>query len=186
MVVLLQGVAMKVLALAVLAAVGLSAGAAQAGIDFAVAPIAGGETFTYTLNLTSPAHLSTDDFATIYDFGPATNIVVPAGFIAYQSLTTVTPNVIPSDDPAILNLTIQYTGLPDLNGPIVFSADTTLTGTSYAVFNACYVNHIPAGQMSSADTVYVPALGESTGAPEPASLGLLGVGAIGLLIKRRR
>ena len=73
--------------------------------------VAGGFRYDYTADVTVMQRVETNDFFTIFDFGPATNITTPANWVGSQSLLGSTPaSVIAADDPAVQNLTFRYTG----------------------------------------------------------------------------
>ncbi len=159
---------------------------ARAGFDSSFTSNVSGQTFTYTLNTShSVQHFESGDFMTIYDFGPASNIVAPAGWSATQALLGQTPSVIPTDDPGVLNLTLTYSGDPFV-GDVTFSADTTSTGHTFQLNNAADRTHNTVGPQSELHTVWVPDLAAGSGVPEPASLGLLAAGFTALAFRRRK
>jgi hypothetical protein len=85
----------------------------------ALAPTVGGFTWNYSVNVTLDQRVTTGDFFTIYDFGSFTagSNLQPVGWTFSSSLTGITPAlVLPTDNPALLNLTWTYTGTTEING----------------------------------------------------------------------
>jgi hypothetical protein len=85
----------------------------------APAPAVGGFTWNYSVNVTLDQRVTTGDFFTIYDFGSFTagSNLQPVGWTFSSSLTGITPAlVLPTDNPALLNLTWTYTGTTEING----------------------------------------------------------------------
>jgi hypothetical protein len=79
----------------------------------------GGFTWNYSVNVTLDQRVTTGDFFTIYDFGNFTDgsNLQPLGWTFSSSLTGITPSqVLPTDNPALLNLTWTYTGATEING----------------------------------------------------------------------
>ena len=81
----------------------------------------GGPLFTwnYTANVTVDQMVVTGNFFTIYDFGPFLSLSnhQPAGWTFSSSLTGTNPSlVVPTDNPALLNLTWTYTAATPING----------------------------------------------------------------------
>jgi hypothetical protein len=83
------------------------------------APAVGGFTWNYSANVTVDEMVQPGDFFTIYDFGtfnPGSNLQ-PTGWTFSSALTGTNPAlVIPTDNPALLNLTWTYTGTTTING----------------------------------------------------------------------
>jgi hypothetical protein len=85
----------------------------------APAPTVGGFTWNYSVNVTLDQRVTTGDFFTIYDFGSFTDgsNLQPLGWTFSSALTGITPSqVLPTDNPALLNLTWTYTGATEING----------------------------------------------------------------------
>jgi hypothetical protein len=69
--------------------------------------------------VTLDQRVTTGDFFTIYDFGSFTagSNLQPLGWTFSSALTGITPAlVLPTDNPALLNLTWTYTGTTEING----------------------------------------------------------------------
>lgn len=97
------------------------------------AATAGGFTWNYSVNVTVDQMVMPGDFFTIYDFGtfnPGSNLQ-PAGWTFSSSLTGVNPTlVIPSDNPALLNLTWTYSGQTPINGAAALGNFSVIAGTN--------------------------------------------------------
>src|SRR3954462_13293091 len=77
------------------------------------AATSGGFLWNYGVNVTVDQQVNTGDFFTIYDFGTfnAGSNLQPANWAFSSSLTGTNPSlVLPTDNPALANLTWTYTG----------------------------------------------------------------------------
>ena len=160
-------------------------------------PSGGNTTWSYKIDITTNAQVTTGDFFTIYDFGPfvAGSNVQPAGWTLTSSLVGPTPaGVAPPDDPTITNLTWTYTGptIPESSGIGPFSVATigvqleVQTALTYFAGQATNTNPGSAGsKLNNVGRITVPA---PVPVPEPATLSLLalGAGASILRVLRRR
>jgi hypothetical protein len=168
---------------------------------FSGATSAGGNTvWSYTIDITSGQNVTTGDFFTIYDFGPfiAGTAVQPSGWTLSSSFLGVTPSqTLPSDDPAILNLTWTYTGPTIVGlglGP--FSVNIAGVTSSPVPFRTSHFA-AEATQIGSGDKVdnvgqiSVPVLGPTVPEASTFSLfvsasGLIGVGWIVSRLRKRQ
>lgn len=93
---------------------------------------AGGFTWNYATNVTVDQNVNTGDYFTIYDFGsivPNSN-QQPTGWVFSTSLTGVTPSqVLPNDNPNLLNLTWTYIGTGPIQGAS-FIGDFSVVATT--------------------------------------------------------
>lgn len=143
--------------------------------------------WTYKVEVDAVQKVLTDDYFTIYDFAGYTGVSgAPSGWTLITGLTGITPgDVLPADDGGILNLTWKRTG-GTLTGPMdlgsfwansSYSQHTTdsFAGRAHRISNGAGISNV--------GTVDVP-----SGTPEPASMALLGAGALPLLrgLRRRR
>lgn len=161
--------------------------------------------YSYDATLASDAGLQTGNFFTIYDFANFFGVSgTPANFTFSTANVGVTPgNVVPDDDPALINITFTYTG-PDLNydqnsannselnfSPFVIRSRSDIAGldsfTSLTVKNDGPARGTPIGTVGQ---VEVPLLSGGSGSfvPEPASWAMLvaGFGIVGGSMRRRR
>jgi hypothetical protein len=89
--------------------------------------------WNYTIDITSGQNVTTGDFFTIYDFGPfiTGTGVQPSGWTLSSAFVGVTPSqTVPLDDPAILNLTWTYSGLPTITGTGLGPFSVTIAGVT--------------------------------------------------------
>lgn len=148
----------------------------------------------YQIDITSEQTVTAGDFFTIYDFGPfvADSNSQPSGWSFSFSLAGPTPaGVNPPDNPNILNLTWTYTGSSSLIGTGIgpFSVMTAgaqpspaPTMNSYFAAQGTRLSGPHAGtKVNNVGRIPVP-----TAIPEPSSLSLIGLGALGWAMARRR
>jgi hypothetical protein len=82
-----------------------------------------------------------------------------------------------------LQLVCDFVNAPQSNGPMFFAANP---GTDGIVANVTRISHSPAGDFTTnLPNVNVLQM-QFTGVPEPASLAVLGIGAFGLLMRRKK
>jgi hypothetical protein len=97
------------------------------------AATAGGFTWNYSVNVTVDQMVEPGDFFTIYDFGSFTSAsnLQPAGWTFSSSLTGKNPSlVLPTDNPALLNLTWTYTGTTPINGAAAVGDFSVIAATN--------------------------------------------------------
>ena len=184
------------LVLAAIASVAGFASSAQAGITVTLDPGSptgtGPYGYSYTVSIPAGDEIVTGNFFRIYDFsGLSDPSNGPAGWTLSiaSSNPTPPPNVLLShgDDPAISNLTFTYTGTVPLIGPLVIpgfseaSFDKNTTIKDFVGRDSVAIGPTAGLFVDSVGPVVVPAP-----VPEPATLGLLGVGATLILARRRR
>ena len=162
-----------------------------------VSPNGSNYTFTYDASVTNVQKVKTGDYFTIYDFYgfvPGTNFQ-PTGWTFSTALVGPTPpNVNPTDDPNVINLTWTYTG-PDLIGPQdlgLFGADSTLSGVHDTDFAALATKYDPGKPDNGTPVSNVGTTGAPAPVPEPGFVqlgGLLAMGGLGSafrFLKRRK
>jgi hypothetical protein len=151
--------------------------------------------WSYKIDITVNADVTTGDFFTIYDFGPfvAGTAVAPAGWtFSFSNLGPTPSGVLPPDDPSIVNITWTYTG-PTLHessniGP--FSIATAGVQTEPSLRTGYFAAQATSGpnpttKLNNVGRITVPTL---VPVPEPTTLSLLALGAIGAAFRtvRRR
>ena len=127
-----------------------------------------GTLWNYSVSVTVEQNANTGDYFTIYDFGniiPASN-TQPAGWTLTTSFLGVTPaQIIPPDDPSVLNLTWTY------SGPTIFG--TSPAGQDIGPFQVEV-----AGQQTQTKNSFFAAQGTLAEGPEAGSK----VGNVGLIV----
>jgi hypothetical protein len=181
----------------------LATPAARAGLipnKVTIAPEGGNFRWTYNVVVTSDLYVAKGDYFTIYDFGAATDVQMPAGWAMTTGNTTSIPpkygHVNANDDPNIPNYTFTYTGSTPIFGSAGlgnFSFLVTGSEKSDSVFTS--VNHRqdnstndPDPQEFTLTPTAVPVASAGASTPEPATLILAACGLplAGLLRLRRR
>jgi hypothetical protein len=177
----------RLIALALIAVVALgTTGPARAGllpVRVSVTPDGGDYRWTYAIVLPTDSQLRSGDYFTIYNFGgflPGTNLQ-PDGWSFSSANVGPTPAwIVPSDNPALPNLTWTY------NGPTINTGQTglgnfwnlSLYQDSTDSFFAASTHRTSDGQVDNnitTTTVPVP-VAPPSGVPEPATLALAGLG----------
>ncbi len=155
----------------------------------------GGFRWDYSANVTLDQEVRTGDYFTIYDFGsiqPGSN-TQPAGWVFSSSLLGVTPsNVLPTDNPNILNLTWTYTGTATLTGPQFLGSFSVITNTNqlsaggFAAQGTRATGPFAGSKISNVGTVAVPVPEMSALAPIIGVSGLATIGFFSSVMRRRR
>jgi len=97
------------------------------------APTSGGFLWNYSTNVTVDQQVTRGDFFTIYDFG---SFVVgsnsqPTGWVFSSALTGQNPSqVIPTDNPSLLNLTWTYMGDTPISGSALLGDFSVVASTN--------------------------------------------------------
>lgn len=153
--------------------------------------------WSYHIDITTDAQVTTGDFFTIYDFGPfiAGSNTQMVDWKFSSSLVTAPPfGTIPPDDPNIANLTWTYTGttpIPASSVPGLFSVTVATsqfqghpqTGNGYFAAQATRVPGNDSGKLNNVGRISVP-----VPIPEPTTVSLIALAAAGSALKaiRRR
>jgi hypothetical protein len=168
-------------------------------VAVSIIPEAGMHRYTYAIVLPTDAVLRPGDYFTIYDFDgfvPGSNMADGSPYSANWSFTAAnlgpTPaGVTPADNPALTNLSWEYTG-PEINidasvGLGNFWALSVYPTTTDSWFTAS--TGTTTGQTDSnitPTTVPVPTAAPTPGVPEPTTLLLAGLGLPVVAVFRRR
>lgn len=93
----------------------------------------GGFTWNYQVNVTLDQMVNPGDFFTIYDFGAFTtgSNLQPADWTFSSSLLGTTPaQVLPTDNPSLLNLTWTYNGTASITGAALLGSFSVINDTN--------------------------------------------------------
>jgi hypothetical protein len=153
--------------------------------------------WSYHIDITTDAQVTTGDFFTIYDFGPfiAGSSTQMVDWTFSSSLVTAPPSgTLPPDDPNIANLTWTYTGttpIPASSVPGLFSVTVATsqfqghpqTRNGYFAAQATRVPGNDSGKLNNVGRISVP-----VPIPEPTTVSLIALAAAGSALKaiRRR
>jgi len=180
------------LALSVLAAHGDIIPTLVPGVPAATA---GGFTWNYATNVTIDQMVTPGDFFTIYDFGtfnPGSNLQ-PTGWTFSSALTGQNPSlVIPTDNPALLNLTWTYTGTTTINGAqalgnfSVIAASNQLRTSDFAAEATRNSGPTAGTKVDNVGTISVPIPEMSALFPILSVCGAGVVASIPSLLRRRK
>ena len=173
-----------------------AANPAAAGLlptQWSVTPEDGNYRWTYAIVLPTDSQIRTGDYFTIYDFAgyvPGSNSQPGDWTFTSQNLGPTPPDVVPMDDPAVPNVSWQYTGPTVTTGQIGLgnfwalsaygqSADSFFTASTHRTSDGRTDNNI------TTTTVPVPVAVPPV--PEPATLALVGLGLpLAALLRRRK
>ncbi|HEV3144090.1 MAG TPA: PEP-CTERM sorting domain-containing protein [Gemmataceae bacterium] len=173
-------------------------GRTEAGLiptNVSITPDAGNFRWTYAVVVTTDVKVNPGDYFTIYDFDGLIggSMVAPTKAWSMSTpMTGVTPaGTTPTDDPHIPNLTFTYNG-PPINGQQGlgnFSAISTFgdaVSSNFTSISHRQVDGRSEANITSTDVPVPGAVPQTT--PEPATLGMLGIGlpVLGLLRLLRR
>lgn len=180
------------LACGVLAAAAAPAAAGLLPVQVTVTPESGKFRWTYAIVLPTDSQIRTGDYFTIYDFAgfnDGTNTEPVDWVFTTMNVGPTPPDVLPSDDPALPNLSWQYTGPTVTTGQIGLgnfwavsdfgeSVDSFFTASTHRTSDGRTDNNI------TSTTVPVPVAAPNV--PEPATLLLVGMGLPLAALARRR
>ena len=146
-------------------------------------------------NIVNPGAVNSADFITLYDVaatglgGNFVSATAGAGWgVSTQNLGVNASQTSPIDDPLLTNVTFQYTG-PTISADTIFGGFNIVVsnhdGTTLKQFTGQYTDNEGAelgSKISEIGRVAVPA---GTSIPEPGTVGLGLMAALGLLARRR-
>jgi hypothetical protein len=179
-------------------AVAVVAGPATAGLlptQWTVTPEAGQFRWTYAIVLPTDSQIRTGDYFTIYDFAgyvPSSNSQPADWVFTTQNLGPTPPDVLPTDDPAVSNLSWMYTGPTTTSGQVGLGNFWALSeyGQSAVSYFTASTHRTAGGRVDNnitTTTVPVPVATTPPGVPEPATLLLAGLGLpLAALLRRRK
>jgi hypothetical protein len=189
-----------VLAAAALLGLGTQAQAGLIPTNVSVTPDGSNFRWTYAVVVTTDVHVHSGDFFTIYDFGgmvtgpggSLSNVLIPAGWSVSSAMVGATPTgTAPTDDPHIPNLTFTYNG-PDIVGQTGlgnFMAISTFGDATTSAFTSITHRNVDGRSEANITSTDVPVPSNVAGTPEPATLGMFGLGlpvlGLGRWLRRR-
>ena len=147
-------------------------------------------------NILNPGALNSADFITLYDVataGPGGNLVSAgsgAGWGVFtQNLGINAAQTSPIDDPLRTNVTFQYTG-PTISTDTIFGGFNIVVsnndGTTLKQFTGQYTDNDGPEIGTKIGQIGMVAVPAGTSIPEPATVGLSVMAALGLVARRRR
>jgi hypothetical protein len=173
-------------------------GVAQAGllpVNVTVTPDAGQYRWTYAIVLPTDSRISAGDYFTIYDFAglvSGTNNQPENWVFSESNLGPVPAGVLPTDNPALPNLTWTYAGPTIATGQLGLGNFWAISAYSEATDSAftARTHRTSDGRIDTniTDTVVPVPTATPPGVPEPGTLVLaaLGVPFLGLARRLRR
>jgi hypothetical protein len=158
-------------------------------------PSAGGHTWTYRVSLPQSVRVAPGDFLTIFDFGGFTGVQsAPANWTYVGALEGPVPVLIavPADDPAKTNLSWRYDGTSPIIGTAQDLGDFRAESTASLPVDSWFASEstrndgglLDGTPISNLAIIPVP-LAPELGIPEPGTIGLLAVGSV-MALRRRR
>ena len=154
----------------------------------------GGYTWTYRVSLPAQARVAPGDFLTIYDFGGFTGThAEPANWTFLSAATGPDPVLIavPADNPLVPNLTWRYDGTTTITaagdlGDFLAQSSDNLRVDGWFASQGTRSDGGPLDGTPISNLAIIPVpLALEPGVPEPATVGVLALGMVGLLRRRR-